>query len=99
MVFRDDANGDPINFWPGVCGAEGDDETWNSLVAAIADGAICRGQAVTHSVRGMNIFASLRACLVLAGRAGMSQHRLQQGKPRGLDRSHVGLGTSAESKR
>ena len=42
MVFRDDANGDPITFWPGVYGTQGDDETWNSLVAAIADGA-CRG--------------------------------------------------------
>ena len=35
MVFRDDANGDPITFWPGVYGTQGDDETWNSLVAAI----------------------------------------------------------------
>ena len=43
MVFRDDANGDPITFWPGVYGAQGDDETWNSLVAAIADGAVSRG--------------------------------------------------------
>jgi hypothetical protein len=43
MVFRDDANGLPITFWPGVYGTQGDDETWNSLVAAIADGAVCRG--------------------------------------------------------
>jgi len=43
MVFRDDANGDPITFWPGVYGTHGDDETWTSLIAAIADGAVCRG--------------------------------------------------------
>src|SRR5215472_3075567 len=43
MVFRDADNADPITFWPGVYGAEGDDNTWNSLVAAIADGAVCRG--------------------------------------------------------
>ena len=42
MVFQD-ADSDPITFWPGVYGAEGDDNTWNSLVAAIADGAVCRG--------------------------------------------------------
>ena len=43
MVFQDADNADPITFWPGVYGAEGDDNTWNSLVAAIADGAVCRG--------------------------------------------------------
>ena len=43
MVFRDADNADPITFWPGVYCAEGDDNTWNSLVAAIADGAVCRG--------------------------------------------------------
>jgi hypothetical protein len=43
MVFRDADNADPITFWPGVYGAEGDDNTWNSLVAATADGAVCRG--------------------------------------------------------
>jgi hypothetical protein len=43
MVSRDGDNADPITFWPGVYGAEGDDNTWNSLVAAIADGAVCRG--------------------------------------------------------
>ena len=28
MVFRDADNADPITFWPGVYGAEGDDNTW-----------------------------------------------------------------------
>ena len=43
MVFRDNGDGDPITFWPGVYGTHGDDETWNSLLATIADGAVCRG--------------------------------------------------------
>ena len=43
MVFRDNGDGDPITFWPGVYGTHGDDETWTSLVATIADGAVCRG--------------------------------------------------------
>ena len=43
MVFRDNGDGDPITFWPGVYGTHGDDETWTSLLATIADGAVCRG--------------------------------------------------------
>ena len=43
MVFRDNGNADPIIFWPGVYGTQGDDKTWNSLVAAVANGAVCRG--------------------------------------------------------
>ena len=43
MVFRDNGDGDPITFWPGVYGTHGDDETWTSLRATIADGAVCHG--------------------------------------------------------
>jgi hypothetical protein len=43
MVFRDNGDGDPITFWPGVYGTHGDDETWTSLLATIADGAVCCG--------------------------------------------------------
>jgi hypothetical protein len=35
-VFFDSAEDRPITFWPCVYGAEGDDKTWSSLVAAIA---------------------------------------------------------------
>jgi hypothetical protein len=34
MIFRDVDKTGPINFWPCVYGAEGDDQTWNSLFAA-----------------------------------------------------------------
>jgi len=43
MVFFDSEEDLPITFWPGVYGAEGDDKTWSSLVAAIAGGAVCHG--------------------------------------------------------
>ena len=43
IVFRDGNVDGPINFWPGVYGAQGDDATWNSLVAAITGGALCSG--------------------------------------------------------
>lgn len=43
MVFFDSEEDRPITFWPGVYGAEGDDKTWSSLVAAIASGAVCHG--------------------------------------------------------
>lgn len=43
MVFFDSDGDRPITFWPCVYGAEGDDKTWSSLVAAIASGAVCHG--------------------------------------------------------
>jgi hypothetical protein len=43
MVFFDNEEDRPITFWPCVYGAEGDDKTWSSLVAAIASGAVCHG--------------------------------------------------------
>lgn len=43
MVFRDSNADGPINFWPGVYGAERDDATWRSLVAAMKGGATCSG--------------------------------------------------------
>jgi hypothetical protein len=43
MIFRDIDKTGPINFWPCVYGAEGDDQTWNSLFAAVKNGAVCQG--------------------------------------------------------
>jgi hypothetical protein len=43
MVFFDSEEDRPITFRPCVYGAEGDDKTWSSLVAAIASGAVCHG--------------------------------------------------------
>jgi hypothetical protein len=37
MVFRD-----PIIFWPGVYGTQGDDKTWNSLSCTSSAGAATR---------------------------------------------------------
>jgi hypothetical protein len=51
MVFRDNGDGDPITFWPGVYGTHGDDETWKALVSATADGAVCRGTWIARLVR------------------------------------------------
>ena len=51
MVFRENGDGTPITFWPGVYGTQGDDATWNSLVAAIADGAVCRGTWIARPGR------------------------------------------------
>jgi len=43
MVFFDSDADRPIAFRPCVYGAEGDDKTWSSLVAAIAIGSVCHG--------------------------------------------------------
>jgi hypothetical protein len=113
MVFRDNGDGDPITFWPGVYGTHGDDETWKALVIATADGAVCRGTWIARLlrtgchplgpwneqfIRPTSLPTSV-ACLALAGRARMSKHRLQPGKPRYFDKSHVGLGSSALKRR
>src|SRR5262249_30591874 len=45
------------------------------------------------------VFAVLRACLGLAGRAGMPKHRLQQGKSCGFHGPYVRLGASTKLER
>ena len=79
MVFRDADNADPITFWPGVYGAEGDDNTWNSLVAATADGAVCRG---TWIARPGKIGCRANALQKHARRLIVGQQLWQPGKVR-----------------
>ena len=58
-----------------------------------------RSTLTTRTIHKTEVFAVLRACLGLAGRAGMPKHRLQPGKSRGFRGPYVRLGASTKLER